>query len=314
MKKLCCLLAALLMLISACTAMAEEARVAPADRKEIVTELAPGAKSVYRALDGRFWEKPSPQPGTVVRFDYTTDVYGEPLNQWANVYLPYGYDESKQYNILYFTHGTNETQDSFIGDATVKNVIDNMIEMGVCEPFIMVCPTYYYDYENRATDHKVFVTEVRKDLMPAVEAAFSTYAETTDDAGFIASRDHRAFAGYSQGSAVCWTISYDMYDRAKWFLPMAGGSINNLESIKGAMAKYIEYSDDVFYYISVGGPRDIAYEGVNGLIQAMLADEAFSFGTDAEANNFYLLQTNEIHQTLKGRFFLYNAFLDGVLK
>ena len=195
MKKLCCLFAALLMLFSACAVLAEE-RVAPADRKELVTELAPGVNSLYRIYDARFWEAPSTQPGTIVRFDYTTDVYGETINQWANVYLPYGYDENKQYNIMYFTHGTNETQESFICNEQVKNAVDNMIEMGICEPFIMVCPTYYYEYESRSTDHKVFVTEVRKDLMPAVEAAYSTYAETADDAGFIASREHRAFAGY----------------------------------------------------------------------------------------------------------------------
>ena len=101
MKKLCCLLAAVLMLFSVFAVSAEEARVAPPDRKEVVTELAPGATSRYRIFDGRFFEKPSTQPGTIVRFEYTTDVYGEVLNQWANVYLPYGYDETKQYNILY---------------------------------------------------------------------------------------------------------------------------------------------------------------------------------------------------------------------
>ena len=314
MKKLVCLLMALLMVLGAFAAFAEEPRVAPPDRKEVVTEIVPGVNSLYRIFDGRFFEKPSAQPGTIVRFDYTTDVYGEVMNQWANVYLPYGYDETKQYNIIYFTHGTNETQDSFIGDETVKNAIDNMIEVGICDPFIMVCPTYYYEYESRSTNHKLFVTEVRKDLMPAVEAVYSTYAETIDDAGFIASREHRAFAGYSQGSSVCWTISYEMYDRAKWFLPMAGGGVGNMEKVKEAMANNPEYANDIFYYISVGGPRDVAYEGVNALTKAMLEDEAFSFGTDPAVNNFYMLQTNEIHQTLKGRFFLYNAFIDCLFK
>ena len=40
------------------------------------------------------------------------------------------------------------------------------------------------------------------------------------------------------------------------------------------MANSPEYADDVFYYISVGGPRDVAYEGVNALVKAMLEDEA----------------------------------------
>ena len=314
MKKIVCLLMALLMMLSAFAALAEEPRVAPADRKEIVTELAPGVNSVYRIFDGRFYEKPSAEPGTIVRLEYTTDVYGEEIHQWANVYLPYGYDETKQYNIIYFMHGTNETQDSFIGDETVKNAIDNMIEVGICEPFIMVCPTYYYEYETRTTDHKVFVREVREDLMPAVEAAFSTYAETPDDAGFIASRQHRAFAGYSQGSSVCWTISYEMYDWAKWYLPMAVGGAGNADKAKEALANYPEYADDVFYYLSCGGPRDIAYENGLALAKVMIEDDFWSFGTDPEVNNWYYMQSNEIHQTLKGRFFLYNAFIDCVFK
>lgn len=42
---------------------------------------------------------------------------------------------------MYFFHGTNETQDSFIMDEKAKNAVDNMIEVGVAVPFIMVFPT-----------------------------------------------------------------------------------------------------------------------------------------------------------------------------
>ena len=55
-------------------------------------------------------------------------------------------------------------------------------------------------------------------------------------------------------------------------------------------------------------------DGMTEMTQVMLADDFWSFGTDPEANNFYYLQSNEIHQTLKGRFFLYNAFIDCVFK
>ena len=75
---------------------------------------------------------------------------------------------------MYFFHGTNETQDSFIGDERAKNALDNMIETGIAKPFIMVFPTYYFDYEKRAFDLELFQEEMRQDIMPAVESAYST--------------------------------------------------------------------------------------------------------------------------------------------
>lgn len=188
-----------------------------------------------------------------------------------------------------------------------------MIDMGICEPFIMVCPTYYYNYADRATNHAVFVDEVRNNLMPAVETKYSTYAETADEAGFIASRAHRAYSGYSQGSSVCWQVTYRCMDYAKYFVPMSASSMNNFEPLKEAM-KDNEYASDVFFYICSGGKRDIAYDGVVELINAMIADDAFSFGTDPAANNCYAAISKEIHQTLKGRFNLYNAFQDVLFK
>ena len=312
MKKIIALLLALLLVCGTVSVMAESSAI-PEDRKETVTELDGGCESHFRNYAPKFWEAPCAQPGTIERLDYTTDVYGETLNQWANVYLPYGYDAAKQYNILYFFHGTNETQESFICDELVKNAVDNMIANGICEPFIMVCPTYYYDYANRSTNHAVFVDEVRGDLMPAAETKYSTYAPTADEAGFIASREHRAFSGYSQGSSVCWTVTYRCMDYAKWFVPMSGGSIRNFEPLKEAMGKS-SYAGDVFFYVCSGGKRDLAYEGVVELANAMIADDLFSFGPDPEVNNCYAAISKEIHQTLKGRFNLYNAFQDVLFK
>ena len=311
MKRIAALMVLLMIVSSLCPVLAD--RIPPEDRKETVTALDGGYESHFRNYTPKFWDAPSEQPGTVERLDYATGAYGDTRAQWANVYLPYGYDAEKQYDILYFFHGTNETQDSFIGDEGVKNAIDNMIELGICEPFIMVFPTYYYDYEERATNHALFVDEVRGDLMPAVESRYSTYAPAADDAGFTASREHRAFSGYSQGSAVCWTVANRCMDYAKWFVPMSGGSIRNLDPLREAMGRS-GYADDVFFYICTGGKRDVAYDGVVELVNAMIADDMFSFGTDPKVNNFYAAISKEIHQTLRGRFNLYNAFQDVLFK
>ena len=313
MKRIVSLLLAVLMLCCAVTALAEE-RVAPEDRKETVTQLDGGIEAHFRNYQPKFWEAVCDHPGTVERVDYTTDVYGETMNQWANVYVPYGYDAAKQYNIIYFFHGTNEMQDSFIGFEQVKNLIDNVIDMGLCEPFLMVFPTYYYEYETRTVNHQLFPDEVRGDLIPAVESKYSTYAPSADAEGFAASRDHRCISGYSQGCAACWNVSYKLLDWAKWIMPMSGSSANNLDSLKAALTESGISASDIFVILCSGGKRDMAYEGTVALANAMIADEAFSFGTDPAVNNFYAEISKEMHTTINGRFNLYNAVQDVLFK
>ena len=139
MRKIIALFLALALLLSAIPTLAEK-RTAPEDKKVITTTDVVGAETVFKKYDNKFYDEPSEQPGTVVRLDYTTTAYGEEQPGWVNVYLPYGYDENgtERYNIIYFLHGTNETQDSFIGMDKVKNAIDNMIEVGITAPFNLV--------------------------------------------------------------------------------------------------------------------------------------------------------------------------------
>lgn len=323
MKKIIALLTALMLLLTAIPALAE-GRTAPEDKKVITTTDVVGAETVFKKYDNKFYDEPSEQPGTVVRLDYTTTAYGAEQPGWVNVYLPYGYDENgtERYNIVYFLHGTNETQDSLIGDEKAKNAIDNMIEVGIVEPFIMVCPTYYYDYETRAIDMTTFSTkEIRSDIMPLVESTYRTYAETADEAGFIASRDHRAFCGYSRGCYACWHQFFNNLDLAKWFMPFSANISGademtlampvdeQMQMIKDALESQADYKDDFFIYAACGGKRDDMYTVMQELISAMIADtEDFSFGTNPAENNLYYSISNEIHQTLMTRFYLYNAF------
>jgi len=311
MKKLTALFLALLVALSVVTALGE-GRQAPADKKLITCDDV-GVETVFRKYDAKFWDAASEQPGTVVRLDYTTDVYGDTVSNWMNVYLPYGYDGSKQYNIIYFFHGTNEMQDSFIGDERVKNCLDNMIETGVAKPFIMVFPTYYYNYEERATDKVLFCDELRQDIMPLVESTYSTYAPTADDAGFAASRDHRAMAGYSQGCGATFVAFGHLLDTARWWMPLSGHT--SVQTLKEYLDAQPDYRDDFFIYMGCGGPRDIAFNNVVPFVKEVIAEtDCFSFGTDPHANNFYLTISTEVHQTLLSRYYLYNAFLDVLFK
>jgi len=167
-----------------------------------------------------------PEPGSVEELSYETHSYcleAQEENQGKEikiekklqVYLPYGYDKTKKYDVVYLLHGTGDNQEYWLTKmgATTRNVVDNMIHDKKCKPFLLVCPTYYSpltpyqtteDYENdpHADDWpKYFYTELKKDIVPLVESHYSTYAEgKVDEANLVATRDHRAFAGLSRGS------------------------------------------------------------------------------------------------------------------
>ena len=313
MKRAVCLLMALLMALGSMPALAEE-KIIPEDKAETVTEFRDGYACHFRNYSSKFWEAPSGQPGTIERVDYTTSVYGEKMDRWTNVYLPYGYDAEKQYNIFYFFHGSDENQESFICDERVKNAVDNMIEHGICKPFIMVCPTYYFDKNDaRTLNPNKFVDELRDDLMPAVESKYSSFAPTAHEDGFIASRAHRAFSGYSQGCSVCLAVLWRCMDYAKWFAPMSGVKPDQFKSFKDAVTKS-PYGSDMFFYFCSGGKRDVAYDGVVSFVNAMIKDGTFSYGTDPAVNNYCACISKEIHQTMKARFNLYNIFQDGLFQ
>jgi len=276
-------------------------------------------ETVFKKYDAKFYDAASEQPGEIVKVEYTTTAYGEPLTSWMNVYVPYGYDAAKSYNIIYFLHGTNETQDSFIGDERAKNALDNMIETGVTDPFLMVFPTYYYNYEERAINIPAFMTELREAIMPTVESQFSTYAPTADTEGFQASREHRAFAGYSRGAYATWHVMSHMLDTAKWWMPFSAAISGEAEmEVPGpAFSEQVEMLTsaldaqpgyDYFIYIGCGGPRDMMYDVVTGLVKEMLASGAFSFGQNPAENNLFFSLSQEVHQTLMSRYYFYNAF------
>ena len=123
--------------------------------------------------------------GTVERFEYDTFTYDDenkPMHKGAWVYLPYGYDKDKKYNILYLMHGGAVTEDWwFKMFPDTVTILDNMMADGICDPCIIVTPTYYRGDEkvDKNGDYitEQFKYELRKDLIPAVESHYLTYAD-----------------------------------------------------------------------------------------------------------------------------------------
>ena len=173
------------------------------------------------------------EQGSVTRLDYTSEDYvrnGAAVTKTAYVYTPYGYDENDtetQYDILYLMHGWGGRAGEYFDFTGTKNMFDNLIANGDIPPLIIVSATFYN--ENSNTDFSSSIAEFRQfhrdfedHLMPAVEGRFHTYARSTSQEDLKASRDHRAFGGFSLGSVTTWLqFCYD-YDYIRYFLPMSG--------------------------------------------------------------------------------------------
>ncbi len=179
------------------------------------------AKHTLWAVPSKFDTGEIQQAGTLEELVYETKAYAtdsRTVTKRALVYLPYGYDPETPYNILYLMHGTGDDENYWLSTHPYNKImLDRMIAMGEIEPLIVVTPTFYV--EDDCAGHLDDLTfsfreELRNDLMPAVESKYATWAETADDAGFAASRDHRAFAGLSRGavttanSALCGSLDY----------------------------------------------------------------------------------------------------------
>ena len=183
------------------------------------------AKRAVWAVPAKFDTGEIPEAGTLEELVYETKAYAtdeRPVTKRALVYLPFGYDASTPCNILYLMHGTGDDENYWLQTHGYnKTMLDRMIAQGEIEPLIVVTPTFYVEDDGKDSSLDIltfsFREELRNDLMPAVETKYSTWAETADDAGFAASRDHRAFAGLSRGavttanSVLCGSLDYFSY-------------------------------------------------------------------------------------------------------
>lgn len=206
--------------------------------------------------------------GRIEHISYQTyDYYGDgsELTKHAYVYLPYNYDESQQYNVLYLMHGIggSEREWGMVDDnSRVKIIMDNLIDKGEIEPFIVVTPNgrSSADFANTSADHNsfyVFGQELRDDLIPYIEANFSTYADYNEDGyDLTATRDHRAMAGLSMGGMQTINIGLgENLDILSWFGAFSAAPTSNPAST--IVTKLNEFPDyDIHYFYNICGTED----------------------------------------------------------
>lgn len=260
-------------------------------------------------------QQPCTEQGTVVTLDYEVPAYAIntikgtdiTLEKSVTVYLPYGYDETQPYDVLYLLHGTGGDHTYWLQGkktgATTCNLLDNMIQRGLCKPVIVVTPNYYgnakgQDY--KLTDEECiaygesvqdsyllcandvwtqfFQKELRETIIPLIESNFSTYANgDTSEESLAGSRDHRAIAGLSRGAMTV----------------VRSGIMSNLDyfsyfgSFSGTWTEFEKFEDTLNSSDYIGYPIHYWYNG-NGT-------EDFSIEN-------HILFWNEVKEKLSTRF------------
>ncbi len=142
------------------------------------------------AVPSEYFSDASEQ-GSVEALTYYTKNYawdGSNIRKTTYVYLPYGYDEKDtetRYNILYLMHGWGGHAGEYF-EYGAKNLLDNLIEKGDIPPIIVASASFYNesstgDFSSSITEFRAFHNEFEKDMMPAVEENYHTFAKSASD-------------------------------------------------------------------------------------------------------------------------------------
>lgn len=225
----------------------------------------------------------------------------------AVVYLPFNYNENDseiKYPVLYLMHGGGGASTSYMGVPGSPNqlcwIIDNAIANGEIKPLIIVCPN----------DNGSFYGELRKTLIPEIDARFNT----------IADREHRAFGGFSMGSVATWNVFVHTLDLVKNFIPMSGDSwicgstggktFPEQTAIALSHSQFINEHNQDFLIFAATGTSDTAYPNLTPQITAMKnISETFVYTTGdfANGNLIYYVVKGNVHSYSHTYEYIYNA-------
>lgn len=210
--------------------------------------------------------------GKLEKVWYNSSVYGK--QRRISVYLPHGYEKSKEiYPVFYLQHGGGGDEEAWPTLGRACEIMDYMIENGLCKPMIVVMPNCNPEVaaasevamptkwpENMQDPNFMegisYVKSIYTDIIPFVE---STYKVKTGKA-------NRAIAGLSMGGIYTLNVTQQRPDLFDYIGVLSMGTtpekkaIDQLTPIKNAGYK--------LYFVGCG-KSDIAYGNVERLLAGL---------------------------------------------
>ncbi len=224
---------------------------------------------------------------------YKIRYQGKTYSKKALVYVPANYDKQKQYDVLYFLHGSGDSATGFYENSHYKQVLDKLAKQGKLKNTLVVFPTFYPsqafvtgDYQKDDKLSRFFArTELMGALVPKVEAKYSTYAKSTTKKEFQQTRAHRAIGGFSMGAITSWYVFEEQLPYFKTFVTLGGDSWVIQEDGGGTATKQTakklaqtpkKYPDLDFKILAGAGSRDPAAELLQKQIKEMKKYRGFN--------------------------------------
>lgn len=304
-------------------------------------------EKIFKALPEAYRNECSKQ-GTIESVYYPVPNLADGATEkHLNLYLPNGYDkadDSRKYNVLYLMHGGGEDENLLFGgpgeNRELKNILDHMIANGDIEPLIVVTPTFYGVKNNLQNDPELshvegldhplpiietdyYHDELVNDLIPYIETQYHTYTKSGSKADLIASREHRAFGGFSMGSVTTWNVFIHALDYFKYFMPLSGDCWALVQKAEGKKAKetaaYLAdvarksgYRPNDYYLLCATGNGDIAYPNMKPQMDALKEhSDVFIYSADTTKGNFYFIDCDGgVHTWHWQNQFIYNILPD----
>lgn len=224
---------------------------------------------------------------------YKIRYQGKTYSKKALVYVPANYDKQKQYDVLYFLHGSGDSATGFYENSHYKQVLDKLAKQGKLQNTLVVFPTFYPsqafvtgDYQKDDKLSRFFArTELMGALIPKVEAKYSTYAKSTTKKELQQTRAHRAIGGFSMGAITSWYVFEEQLPYFKTFVTLGGDSWVIQEDGGGTATKQTakklaqtpkKYPDLDFKILAGAGSRDPAAELLQKQIREMKKYRSFN--------------------------------------
>lgn len=297
--------------------------------EETVSESTKSEQSIPQELEEipEEYYSAAEEQGTLVELYYDTyesttyEQRTKSLEKRAIVYLPYGYSEEEKYNVFYLMHGGWGNETTTLGTqenpSALKNVIDNAIAGGKFEPLIIVCPTYNNESPEDSGNYSLafytltvnYHNELVNDLIPAVEGTYSTFAESTSPEDIKASRDHRAFGGFSMGSVTTWYTFVNCLDEFRYFLPMSGAMDYEGDDVDAAVTAS-GHSPEDFFVFGMTGTEDFEYNHFKRQMEGMLGMPSGNFieaDNEEDGNIAFRVKEGYSHDGLAAMEYTYNG-------
>lgn len=224
---------------------------------------------------------------------YKIRYQGKTYSKKALVYVPANYDKQKQYDVLYFLHGSGDSATGFYENSHYKQVLDKLAKQGKLQNTLVVFPTFYPsqafvtgDYQKDDKLSRFFArTELMGALIPKVEAKYSTYAKSTTKKELQQTRAHRSIGGFSMGAITSWYVFEEQLPYFKTFVTLGGDSWVIQEDGGGTATKQTakklaqtpkKYPDLDFKILAGAGSRDPAAELLQKQIREMKKYRGFN--------------------------------------